>query len=302
VIEAGGRRADTLRLASLRLVGAGGSAELLLAGAIAARARHDHSLTERLARAAIEEGAGFAARFVAAEAAQYQGRPEQAEHELAALSAEAVSDAERARVVLLRFDNAFFLSGSADLRLLDDVAEGITDPFWRDELLTRHLLVMGVSRGPRAAVEAASALLQRPGTGALTATHVAVAYSLVRLGRLDDATQLLSPPAGSTAIPAVDEPWDQWDLFGFRAAALIHVGRLREAEELLLHAYDLLIDQPAAQARAFVARWLTVDQARTSTCGDAPGTRTPRPMCSARCPSRNVKHPGPARNPRSGTQ
>jgi hypothetical protein len=179
VIEAGGRRQeDTLRLASLRLVGGGGSAELLLAGAIAARARHDHSLAERLARAAIEEGAGFAARFVAAEAAQYQGRPDQAERELATLSGEAVSDAERARVALLRFDNAYFLRGRADLRLLDDAADGITDPFWRDELLTRRVLVMGTSSGPRAAVEAASALLQRPGAGALTAAHVAVAYNL----------------------------------------------------------------------------------------------------------------------------
>ena len=105
------RREDTLRLASLRLTGGGGSASLLQAGAIAARARHDHSLAEQLARAALAEGAGFGARFVAAEAAQFQGRPAQAERELAALAADAASDAERARVALLRFDNAFFLQG-----------------------------------------------------------------------------------------------------------------------------------------------------------------------------------------------
>ena len=115
VIEATGarRREDTLLVASWRLVGGGGSAELLVAGAIAARARHDHALTERLARAAIAEGAGFEARFVAAEAAHFQGRPDQAEHELAALAADATSDAERARVALLRFDNAYFLRGRA---------------------------------------------------------------------------------------------------------------------------------------------------------------------------------------------
>jgi DNA-binding CsgD family transcriptional regulator len=261
VIEAGGGpgRGDTLRLASLRLMGGGGSAELLLAGAVAARARHDHALAERLARAAIEEGAGFAARYVAAEAAQYQGRPEQAENELAALATDAVSDAERARVAVLRFDNAFFLRGRADLRLLDDVAEGITDPLWRDELVSRRVLLTGWNRGPRAAVEAASTLLERPGTGARTAAHVVVVfYNLVRLGRLDQATELLSPSAGSAAIPAVDEPWDQWALFGHRAGALIHAGRLREAEELLTGAYDLVLDQPTSQARAFVARWLAV--------------------------------------------
>ena len=76
VIEAvgGRRREDTLRLASLHLAGGGGSAGLMAAGALAARSRHDHSLAERLARAAIAEGAGFNARFVAAEAAHFQGR------------------------------------------------------------------------------------------------------------------------------------------------------------------------------------------------------------------------------------
>ena len=244
-----------MRLASLRLMGGGGSAELLLAGAVAARARHDHALAERLARAAIEEGPSFAARYVAAEAAQYQGRPEQAENELAALARDAVSDAERARVAVLRFDNAFFSRGRADLRLLDDVAEGITDPLWRDELVSRRVLLTGWNRGPPAAVEAASTLLERPGTGARTAAHVVVVfYNLVRLGRLDQATELLSPSAGSAAIPAVDEPWDQWALFGHRAGALIHAGRLREAEELLTGAYDLVLDQPASQARDFIAR------------------------------------------------
>ena len=116
VIEATGarRREDTLLVASWRLVGGGGSAELLLSGAIAARARHDHALTERLARAAIDEGAGFEARFLAAEAAHFQGRPDQAEHELAALAADAASDAERGRVALLRFDNTYLLEGRAD--------------------------------------------------------------------------------------------------------------------------------------------------------------------------------------------
>ena len=151
VIEAAGsrRREDALRLASLRLTGGGGSAGLLVAGALAARARHDHSLAERLARAAIAEGAGFDARFVAAEAAHAQGRTAQAERELAALAADAGSDAEWARVALLRFDDTFFLQGrDVDVRLLDDVADTITDPFWRDKLLARRSFVTIPSGSP----------------------------------------------------------------------------------------------------------------------------------------------------------
>jgi DNA-binding CsgD family transcriptional regulator len=261
VIEAADarRREDTLRLASLRLAGGGSSAGLLAAGAVAARGRHDHSLAERLARAAIAEGAGFDARFVAAEAAHFQGRPAQAERELAALAADAASDAEGARVALLRFDNTFLHQGrEADVRLIDDAAGAVTDPFWRNELLTRRLFVRGYSGGPRAAVDAGSALLQHARSGPLTAAHTTVLYSLARLGRLDEAMQLLSADAADAAIPAPDEPWQRWTLFVTLVVALAWAGRLRKAEELLTRAHGLVIDQPAAEARAFVAGWLAV--------------------------------------------
>ena len=163
VIEAVGarRQADPLKVATLRLVGGGGSAELLVSGAMAARARHEYSLTERLARAAIEAGAGFEARLMAAEAAHLQGRSDQAEQELAALAAQATSDAEKARVALLRFDNVFLERG-ADFQIIDDTLADITDPFWRDELANRRLFVMAMSSGPRETMEAASTWIQRP--------------------------------------------------------------------------------------------------------------------------------------------
>ena len=121
VIEAVGarRQGDPLKVATLRLVGGGGRAELLVSGAMAARARHEYSLTERLARAAIEAGAGFEARLMAAETAHLQGRSGQAEQELAALAAQAASDAEKARVALLRFDNTYF-ERSPDFQIIDD--------------------------------------------------------------------------------------------------------------------------------------------------------------------------------------
>jgi DNA-binding CsgD family transcriptional regulator len=260
VIDAAGgpRRKDPLLVASLRLVGGGGSAELLTAGAIAARARHDYALTERLARAAIDEGAGFEARFVAAEAVHVQGRPDQADDELAALAARAIGDAERARVALLRFDNAYFLRGRADLGILDDVADAIADPVWRNQLNTRRLYVKGLITGPRAAVEAASTLVQSHGSEPLTAAHTVVGYSLVRLGRLDDAHELLTPLPGSAATPADLESWDQLALFVARVAALVHAGRLGEAEELLISTYDQVVDEPLAEATAYVTGWFAI--------------------------------------------
>ena len=260
-VEAAGarRREDTLLRASLRLTGGGGSAELLEAGALAARARHDHSLAERLARAAMAEGGGFDARFTAAEAAHFLGRAGQAERELAVLAADAASDAERARVALIRFDNAYFLRGrEADLRLLDDAADAIADPFWRDRLLSRRFFVIGSSRGPQAAVKAGPALLRGPGSGPLTAVYLTVSHGLVRLGRLDDAMELLSPILGTPAMPTADQPWDEWAPYGAAVYALVHAGRLSEAEGLLTRAWSLVVDQPAAEVRSYVADWLAV--------------------------------------------
>jgi DNA-binding CsgD family transcriptional regulator/DNA-binding transcriptional ArsR family regulator len=265
-VEATGarRRGDTLLVASLRLVGGGGSAELLLAGAIAARARHDHPLAERLARAAMGEGA----RFIAAEAAQSQGRAEQAEDELAALALEATGDAERARVALLRFDNAYFGKGRAEFGLVDDVVAGVADPFWRQELVARRLYVTTMSDGPRAVVEAASALAEGPGPGPITSAHAAVHYSLVRVGRFDSAAQLAGRLLDIQAVPASDEPWEHWSLFSVNAVALVCAGRLGQADELLTRAYDQVADEPAAEARAFVAvrlAFLYLEQGRVQS-------------------------------------
>ncbi|MCW2521772.1 MAG: transcriptional regulator, LuxR family, partial [Frankiales bacterium] len=262
VMEAVGARrtADPLKVASLRLVGGGGSAELLVSGALVARARHEYSLTEHLARAGIEVGAGFEARFVAAEAAHFQARSEQAEQELAALATQAVSDAETARVALLRFDNAF-LERSAGLQILDDALALVTDPFWRDQLTNRHLFATAIISGPRETTALAHAWSQRPDSP----SRAAVAHAWVRMGRFDEAIAELTRPLETRAFPAADDPWHQWMLFGNRAAAHIGAGRLIEADELLTLAYREVMIHPSAEARAFVSDWLGVlhfDQGR----------------------------------------
>jgi DNA-binding CsgD family transcriptional regulator len=255
VLEAVGarRQGDPLKVATLRLVGGGGSAGLLVSGAMAARARHDYSLTERLARAAVEAGADFEARFMAAETAHLQGRSDQAAQELAALAAQATSDAEKARVALLQFDNAF-LNGNVGFQIIDDTLALITDPFWRDELANRRLFVTAIVSGPRETLERAATRVQRPDS----ALRVAVVHAVVRIGRLDEAIEELTPPPDARPVPALDEPWHKWTLFGHRAAALVSSGRLGEADELLTMAYREVIDHPAAEARAFVADWLAV--------------------------------------------
>ena len=81
---------------------------------------------------------------------------------------------------------------------------------------------------------------------------------MVRLGRLDEAIEQLTPPPDTRAVPAPDELWHQWILFGCRAVALVYSGRLVEADELLTMAYREVMDHPAAEARALVAAWFAL--------------------------------------------
>ncbi len=260
VVESTGarRREDILLLASWRFKGGGGSAELLLAGATEARARRDYQLTRQLAGAAVVEGGGFEARFLTAEAANYLGQSDQAEHDLAALSADAVSDAERARVALLRFDNRYFLTGSANFGLIEEVGRNITDPFWRDKLLARRVHALSMSGGPRQMAEACSSLLQRPWSASLASAYSGVGHCLLRLGRFEEANKLLKAPPGRGPVPAADAPWEEWSLFVVRNRVLTHAGHLHEAEEVLVDAYDQVAHYPEAEARAYVAAELAL--------------------------------------------
>ncbi len=250
--SAGRRQDDTLRLASLRLVGGGGSSDLLLAGARAARERRDYALAERMARAAVDAGEGFEARLLAAEAAYRRGGHEQAALELTALERDAADTGERVRVALLCFDHEFFWRGTADVAPLHALLDGDLDPVWRDELRARCLCLDGVARGPGAVVDA---MEHRPetGFGPRTSLHAVMGESLTRAGRLDQALAYLVPPGGATVRQGSTERSEPWSPFGNHALALIGLGRLGEAEELLGAAQQEVWAHPGSPESAIVA-------------------------------------------------
>ncbi len=255
----GGRRQeDTLLMASLRLVGGGGSPELLLAGAQAARERRDYALTERMARAAIDNGEGFEARILAAEAAHVRGRPEEAASELAALAASAATVTEQVRVALMRFDHEFWAKGTADVSVIERLLSQEVDSQWRDELLARRLILSGTVYGPRAVMEAVPVPAGPvAGTdGPPTSLEAVVGEGLTRTGRLHQALILLTP--GSLAAAGSDGAtmglWaEPWSPFGNQALALVALGRLDEADLLLAAAHDDMASDLGTLERAIVA-------------------------------------------------
>ncbi len=250
---AGGRRQDdTLLLASLRLVGGEGSSELLIAGAKAARDRRDYELTERMARAAVDSGEGFEARLLASEAAHRSGRHEQAARELAALAGGANETSERVRVALVAFDLEYFRHGTADMTAIDALLGTDLEPVWHDELLARRLCLDGLTRGPGAVVDALEPVPETSGA-ARTSLHVLLGACLTRTGRMHQALAFLVPPAGPTVRQGSTVLSEPWSPFGSHALALVGLGRLSEAEELLAVAQQDLSASPGSPESAVVA-------------------------------------------------
>ena len=265
--SAGRRQDDTLLLASLRLAGGDGSPDLLVAGAKAARERRDYALAERMARAASDDGEGFEARLLAAEAAHMSGRHEQAASELRALESQAAETNERVQISLLRFDHEFFLHGSADMTGIDTLLATDIDPVWRDELLARRLCLDALVRGPGPVIGAVEPIPEVIGAPR-TSLHALLGGCLTRAGRMHQALAFLVPPSGATVRQGTTVLSEPWNPFGNHALALIGLGRLGEAEGLLAAAQQELPVDQGSQESAVVAASLAalrLEQGRVQT-------------------------------------
>jgi DNA-binding CsgD family transcriptional regulator len=251
------RREDALRVAGWRLTGGGGTPEVLLAGATAARWHYDYPLAERLARAALDLGAGFDAALLAAQLAGLRGRVGDAERELAALASRAADDRQRGLVALARTDNSVTSTGADDAGILDQAEATIADPAWRDQLAARRIGVLLHHRGPRAAAAAAEPLLRR-GEGALPGEAFVVAcisggYGLNRLGRLDEALEVAARGHAVQLASPTTLTWYTWWHEVTRCHALTYAGRFDEAATLAAANYRQALDEGSTEAQAAFA-------------------------------------------------
>ena len=105
------RREDPLRVATWRLDIGGADPRLMLAAATTARWRYDLALAERLATAALAEGAGFDASLLLTELHTLQGKVGQAEAELNELMGTATDDTQRGQIAVRRLQLRVFCSG-----------------------------------------------------------------------------------------------------------------------------------------------------------------------------------------------
>ena len=109
--------------------GGGGSPEMLLRAAEAARWHYDFALAERLAQAAADAGAGFGAAC-SRRRPRPAGRPAEAADPLVRLRELAGTDAERAQLAIAHIDCLWVLPRASPdgLRVAEQAEAEITDP------------------------------------------------------------------------------------------------------------------------------------------------------------------------------
>jgi DNA-binding CsgD family transcriptional regulator len=254
------RREDPVRIGVWRLDGGGGQAPVLLAAASDARWHYDFELAERLARAAGDVGGGFDAALLAAQALALQGRPAEAEAELATVD-DLASDAERARLAVARLDILWLYLGRMDeaLRVAEDAEASIADPALRSEVLARRAAVLLGGEGPHAAIRLAGPLLPDCRGRPLTCLGAIAGFSLGRLGRLSEALEVADRTHAASAELTEHSDWYPWFGLHGRCEALAMGGDFEGAERLASEQYRQGLEEGCREARA----WFLWHLART---------------------------------------
>ena len=251
------RREDLLRVASWRLEGGGVEPATMLAAATAARWRYDFDLAERLARAAVDAGAGFDAELLAAQLAALTGRSEVGAAELTILAAKAADDEQRARVALVRLDNRLIYSGTIDegLRIAEDAEISLAHTRWGPEIAAQRIVLVLADQGPGPAADLAIDLLAKATGPALVRAALPGSWSLARAGRIGAALDAADRAYREHAVLTTPMDWYPWVHLFNRGDALAFSGQMSEAVELGLERYRAGVAEGSLEAQAQFA-WL----------------------------------------------
>ena len=201
------RREDVLRIAKWRLdAAARSSPDLLCAAAVIAMSALDDALAERLARAAIESGAGLKAQMLLGMALIRQQRATDADALLSGLEKSVETDEERARLAEMRAFNFFNLGLEQEgLAVLRDAESKVSDPGWLHWLLGLRSEFFVATGRPLAALEAAERVLSHTEEDSPLAIRaiISVVPALAMNGRGEDAVRV-ADRAIPTALRVAD--------------------------------------------------------------------------------------------------
>ncbi|WP_188188892.1 LuxR C-terminal-related transcriptional regulator [Nonomuraea sp. SYSU D8015] len=274
------RREDRLRAAVWRLdSGSAADPGTLAAAARLAWGRQDPRLAARLARAAIDAGAGVATVALLGEILMVLGDADSALAALRRAARDAVTEGERAQhAISLGINLAWTGTDAEACRLLDVAAETISDPVLRQEAhIYRGVADFLAGRLRGAAGSLARALACRPATVRGTAHAAGLdAWIAAYSGRFQYAIAVADRALADVAGWGDEAPHALPTLLDARCAAQAFSGRLEEAartaeEGMGLAAgelsvtgfgtYRALVSRLRGEA-AEAARWCRDDAAR----------------------------------------
>lgn len=255
-----------LRRAVLALDSNGSPEPRLLADAArTAAATFDFPLAERLARAGRDAGGGFDPHISLCAALTWQGRPREAETELARLESCASTDDEQIRAAVARAGNLFWGLGDLDgaVAVLDRVEPRIGDQACREELEAFRGLI-DQSRASRVrAIRSACPASAGAREGTLLWSAMSRTAALGLGGRGDEIGELAARvPDGARG--SFERSWHGSSLAAEEISALLLAGRPIEADR---RAQVLAQDMSnaghlAGAVRAVVAGTVALEQGR----------------------------------------
>ena len=244
MIESAGmrRRQDRVLTTTLRL-DAGGTLDLdlLEAAALDSYFSLDADLTERITRAAVAAGAGSGMRRLLAEIMRWQGRHEEAEAIVSAISPAGLDERERALTALVRAENLFRGLGEHDqaIRVLHDALLEVRQPAWRDELTALSAVFSALAGDVRSAYDAAAPIIDRGPSRAMAVASTAAVVALTFMGRPEDATVAAERAfeVATSLAPIESQPVVATHIME-RVTGLVEAGRLDEAEMVARMSYE----------------------------------------------------------------
>jgi DNA-binding CsgD family transcriptional regulator len=249
------RREDTLRLAIWSLDGDRSlKPGIMLVAATTARERYDFPLAERLARGAIEGGAGFEARLLLAQACWLQGRAEEALQQLATMDDSATTDAQRTLLAMARIGVLDWSLRQTDqaLRVAEEAEIAIDDLACRDQITAERARILGRSGRNGDAVALAVPLLNRVSGPALVSACFAAGTSMSVTGQFAGAIEASERGlAAHLELTGPPLPFGPYLHLVIRCKALMNAGRLAEGRALGQREYDKAVTEGSLEAQSF---------------------------------------------------
>lgn len=267
------RRTDVLAVGVWRLEGGGPiRPDLMLRAALTARQRNDFALAERLARAAIDAGAGFEAAVLLGQLFWQQRRSLEAARHLESLKPLAISDEQKVLLAGTRIEviDLGLNDIDASLAVAEEAEQSIADESLKDQIIAERARILGRHGRNSTAAAIVDPLIDRAKGRALLSACFAAGTSMSVTGqvaRAVHATEVGHRAHLAWTGPPVGFPPSLH--LSMRAFAYLWAGYLTEGQELSSAQYAAALKENSPLAIGFFSLDLGIWALMSGRCRTA---------------------------------